>query len=122
MAAPADVSTKVVPAQLSYLAIYNPTLARGKDVALNDQIVFWFSKESRARRKASGNDDVREEELHKDEEDKQRQVGLAQGMVEFARNFSNGEPVDCVETEKSRLVLFEPEQDWWILAVGLTKA
>jgi len=34
------------------------------------------------------------------------------------RTFSNGQPVDSVETEKSRIVLKELEQNWWILAVG----
>lgn len=34
------------------------------------------------------------------------------------RNFSNGQPVDNVETEKSRIVLYELESDWWILAVS----
>lgn len=35
-----------------------------------------------------------------------------------ARTFSNGQPVDSVETEKSRIVLKELEHGWWILAVG----
>lgn len=34
------------------------------------------------------------------------------------RNFSNGQLVDSVETEKSRIVLYELESDWWILAVS----
>lgn len=34
------------------------------------------------------------------------------------RNFSNGQHVDNVETEKSRIVLYELESDWWILAVS----
>lgn len=33
------------------------------------------------------------------------------------RSFSNGAPVDSVETEKSRVVLQELEAGWWILAV-----
>ena len=33
------------------------------------------------------------------------------------RNFSNGESVDSVETEKARIVLHELEEGWWILAV-----
>jgi len=38
----------------------------------------------------------------------------------YCRTFSNGKPVESVETEKSRIVLKELEQGWWILAVGLT--
>lgn len=33
------------------------------------------------------------------------------------RSFSDGEPVDHVDTEKSRIVMHELEKDWWILAV-----
>lgn len=40
----------------------------------------------------------------------------------FDRSFSNGEPVDSIETEKSRIVLHELEKGWWILAVCLTSA
>ena len=37
-------------------------------------------------------------------------------------NFSNGEAVDSVETEKSRIVLKEFEHNWWILAsIDLTR-
>lgn len=34
------------------------------------------------------------------------------------RSFSDGEPVDSIETEKSRVVLQELETGWWVLAVG----
>ena len=34
------------------------------------------------------------------------------------RSFSDGEAVDSIETEKSRIVLHELEQGWWVLAVG----
>lgn len=34
------------------------------------------------------------------------------------RSFSNDEPVDSIETEKSRIVLRELEKGWWILAVS----
>lgn len=38
-------------------------------------------------------------------------------MVSFARDFSNGQEVDCVETNGSRIILKELEPDWWIIAV-----
>lgn len=38
----------------------------------------------------------------------------------MSRSFSNGEAVDSVETEKSRIVMHELEVGWWILAVGIT--
>lgn len=44
------------------------------------------------------------------------------GMTEkIDRSFSNGEPVDSIETEKSRIVLRELEKGWWILAVRSRK-
>jgi len=36
---------------------------------------------------------------------------------QMVRSFADGEPVDSIETEKSRIVLHELEQGWWILAV-----
>ena len=39
----------------------------------------------------------------------------------WRRSFSNGEAVDSVETEKSRIVLYELESGWWILAVWLRR-
>ncbi|KAK5138304.1 hypothetical protein LTR08_003365 [Meristemomyces frigidus] len=118
-------STRVVPAQLAFLAIYNPSLGP-TDETFADQCVFWYSRaaqEARAAAKktkrsdAAGGDAAREEE-----NEKLRQIGLAQGMVDFARSFSDGEAVDSIETERSRIVLQELEQGWWILAsIDLTR-
>ncbi|PGH27521.1 hypothetical protein AJ80_00762 [Polytolypa hystricis UAMH7299] len=110
----ANDSNSVVPAQLSFLAIYNPSLGT-TDETLSDQIVFYFSKNSRTRNsRAAQRGSISEQ--NEDQNEKLRQVGLAQGMVSFAKNFSNGEAVDTVETEKSRIVLHELEAGWWILA------
>jgi hypothetical protein len=106
---------KAVPAQLSFLAIYNPSLGT-TDETFEDQIVFWYSKTTKARRR-NGQDAELQRQLHEEENEKLRQIGLAQGMIDFARSFSNGKSVDNVETEKSRIVLHELEEGWWILAV-----
>lgn len=38
------------------------------------------------------------------------------------RNFSNGKPVESIDTEKSRIILHELEPGWWILAtIDLTR-
>ncbi|KAI8934378.1 hypothetical protein NX059_009114 [Plenodomus lindquistii] len=112
---------RVVPAQLSFLAIYNPSLGRS-DETFHKQIVFYYSKAAKTRSKLSNGDTRREQELREQENEKLRQVGLAQGMVGFAKSFSNGATVDSVETEKSRIVLHELEDGWWILAsVDLTQ-
>ncbi|KAF3007750.1 hypothetical protein E8E13_010032 [Curvularia kusanoi] len=117
---------RVVPAQLSFLAIYNPSLG-DSDETFHKQIVFYYAKAAKARAKlasgnASGNTQA-ERDLREEENEKLRQVGLAQGMVGFARSFSNtGETVDSIETERSRIVLHELEQGWWILAsIDLTQ-
>ncbi|KAF2642405.1 hypothetical protein P280DRAFT_547891 [Massarina eburnea CBS 473.64] len=112
---------KVVPAQLSFLALYNPSLG-SSDATFHNQIVFYYSKAAKARSRIAGKDARAEKELREQENEKLRQVGLAQGMVGFARSFSNGAAVDSVETEKSRIVLHELETGWWILAsVDLTQ-
>ncbi|KAF1967575.1 hypothetical protein BU23DRAFT_516028 [Bimuria novae-zelandiae CBS 107.79] len=112
---------RVVPAQLSFLAIYNPELGQS-DETFHNQIVFYYSKAAKARSKIHGSNTQAEEELREQENEKLRQVGLAQGMVGFARSFSNGAAVDSVETHKSRIVLHELEEGWWILAfIDLTQ-
>jgi hypothetical protein len=107
---------KVVPAQLSFLAIYNPSLGTS-DETFHQQIVFYYSRAAKALQKLGHGNAKREKELREQENEKLRQVGLAQGMVGFAKSFSNGEAVDSVETQKSRIVLHELEEGWWILAV-----
>ncbi|KAF7447950.1 DUF1712 domain containing protein [Pyrenophora tritici-repentis] len=111
---------KVVPAQLSFLAIYSPALGTS-DETFHQQIVFYYSKAAKARSKLKDGDTRRKQELREEENEKLRQVGLAQGMVGFAKSFSNGEAVDSVETQKSRIVLRELEDGWWILAVCKTR-
>ena len=69
----------------------------------------------RKSRKSHG---VAQAEESRDElNEKLRQVGLAQGMVQFARDFASGEAVDAIATEKSRIVLHNLEGTWWLLAV-----
>ena len=90
--------SKVTPAQLSFLAIYNPALGP-TDETFSDQLVFWYSRaasESRAEQKqkkagtgvGGGKGDgaeKRKDELREEENERLRQIGLAQGMVDFAR-------------------------------------
>ncbi|KAI1207180.1 uncharacterized protein F4807DRAFT_190029 [Annulohypoxylon truncatum] len=112
----------VVPAQLGFLAIYNPSLGT-TDETLDDQIVYYASvntqtKKRRHRSRGKPTDIISQEERN----ERLRQIGLAQGMVEFSRGFSDNKPIDTIETEKSRVVLHELEPGWWILAsVDLTK-
>ncbi|KAG0136567.1 hypothetical protein HOY82DRAFT_550301 [Tuber indicum] len=97
---PSSLVPTVSPATLSSLAIYNPSLGP-TDETVHDQIVFYTSRRGNA---VTANDRL-------------RQIGLAQGVVEFARGFSKTQNLSSVETEKSRIVTLEIEEPgWWILA------
>lgn len=106
------------PAQLGFLAIYNPSLGTTDDT-IGDQIIYYASQQSlvkkrRHRRRGGLADAATPEERN----ERQRQIGLAQGMVEFGRSFAGDQPVDFVETERSRVIVHELEPGWWILAVS----
>ncbi|KEY72014.1 hypothetical protein S7711_00033 [Stachybotrys chartarum IBT 7711] len=113
----------VVPAQLGFLAIFNPSLGN-TDETIDDQIVYYASittqttPHKRKRMRGRPTDNISQEERH----ERLRQIGLAQGMANFTRDFSHGAAVDTIDTEKSRLVLHELEPGWWILvSIDLTK-
>jgi hypothetical protein len=81
----AAVNAGVVPACLSFLTIYNPALSTN-DGNLHDQIVYYHSGSSEAQRSKSLGDappDTSRDELN----ERLRQIGLAQGMIEFAKCF-----------------------------------
>ncbi|KAL8873776.1 MAG: hypothetical protein Q9174_000815 [Haloplaca sp. 1 TL-2023] len=116
----AATNTGIVPASLAFLTIYNPSLSQS-DETIEEQIVYYYSKsrdQKRHRDEDRGQDDGGREEKN----EKLRQIGLAQGMVEFAKTFSDGQAVDSIETEKSRIILRELEEGWWLLAsIDLTR-
>lgn len=74
----------VIPAQLSFLAIYNPLLGTSEET-LADQIVFYFSKAAAESDAFSDSADAASSARKDDRDVKLRQIGLAQGMVSFAR-------------------------------------
>ncbi|KAK8069551.1 hypothetical protein PG994_006167 [Apiospora phragmitis] len=120
----------VVPAQLGFLAIFNPSLGATDDT-IDDQIVYYASIDAhsaappsapRRRNRSARNGRPTEVLSHEERNERLRQIGLAQGMVEFSRGFAGGKTLDSIETEKSRVVLHELEPGWWILAsIDLTK-
>ena len=68
---------EVAPANLLFLTIFSPALS-GSDDNLKDQILYYYSsQDDRTTTKGNSNHDVENEKL--------RQIGLAQGMVEFAK-------------------------------------
>ena len=80
----------VVPAQLAYLTIYNPAFGDTDETAY-EQIFYYYSREESQRQetqRASGGQNDTGAKPPSEEEDKNerlRQVGLARGMVEFAK-------------------------------------
>lgn len=74
----------ITPARLSHLAVYNPALG-STDETIHDQVVFYYSRKNRARRKQSARDAEHERETQAEKDEKLRQIGLAQGMMEFAK-------------------------------------
>ncbi|KAF7905205.1 uncharacterized protein EAF01_005726 [Botrytis porri] len=117
-----EQSRKVVPAQLGFLAIYNPSLGSTDDT-LDNQIVYYYPSIKQNEHKRSVVTNTKEARAFaKEQKNEQlRQIGLAQGMVEFGRSFSEGKSVNTIETEKSRIILHELESGWWILAsINLT--
>lgn len=73
----------IIPATLAFLTIYNPLLGQSDDT-IEQQIVYYYSKSkpAKTRAKPDGDQDASDREL---KNEKLRQVGLAQGMVEFAK-------------------------------------
>lgn len=78
---------KVVPAQLSFLSIYSPVLGP-TDETFRDQIVYYYSRTAKEARIANKGKDASkdiQDNLKEEENEKLRQIGLAQGMVGFAQ-------------------------------------
>ncbi|TAQ85004.1 hypothetical protein B7494_g6677 [Chlorociboria aeruginascens] len=91
------------------------------DETLVDQIVYYASPKSREPEREKPQEEpeskaARDAASRERNNEQLRQIGLAQGMVEFGRTFSDGKTVNMIETEKSRVVLHELEAGWWILA------
>ncbi|KAI9739437.1 MAG: hypothetical protein M1818_005125 [Claussenomyces sp. TS43310] len=121
MSVPSDQLQKVVPAQLNFLAIYNPSLGSTEET-LDQSIVYFSSAETRKRQRVRTTNKASKDVRREEKNEWLRQIGLAQGMVEFGKSFSGGKPVDTIETQKSRVILHEVEAGWWILAsIDLTK-
>ncbi|KAL5365532.1 hypothetical protein BJX96DRAFT_14122 [Aspergillus floccosus] len=111
----------VIPAQLAFLTIYNPLLGP-TDETIQDQVVFYTSRIDQLKRRESSTAGDEAKDSNHVWNERLRQIGLAQGILSFARNFSEGKSVDYVETDKSHIILHELEENWWILAsVDMTR-
>ena len=85
MSHPTPVPISVVPAQLATLSIYNPSLG-ATDETVRDQILYYYARTQRERNEANRNDgSIESDESEEEENQRLRQIGLAQGMVDFAK-------------------------------------
>ena len=75
----------IVPAHLHFLAIFNPELGQTEETE-KQQILFYWSKSLKSRKRAeAGTSHDSDNYGHQQNHERMRQVGLAQGMVNFAR-------------------------------------
>ncbi|OCH87382.1 hypothetical protein OBBRIDRAFT_796262 [Obba rivulosa] len=93
-----------VPAGLSYLTIYNPTLrltqpSDDEDAEEQAHILFYT-----ARERAVSRDRML------------RQVGLAKALVSFSQMFNAEDPCDTVHSQSKRMIMVSPEPNYWIHA------
>ena len=72
----------VKPAEVAILAIYNPALGRS-DENLHDQILYYYSADNHNAKKRP--DEANEECEREEKNERLRQIGLAQGLVEFGK-------------------------------------
>lgn len=119
--AAAPAAGGVLPARLGYLTIFNPSLGTSDDT-VDDQIVYYASIHTqhyklRKRRNKPPSGDPTQQISAEERHSRLRQIGLAQGMTDFSRGFSNGASVDSIDTEMSKVILHELEPGWWLLAV-----
>ncbi|CAG8785263.1 15439_t:CDS:10 [Gigaspora margarita] len=95
METPSSYGSVAVPPSLNHFAIYNPTFGPTEETQ-QDQLLYYVAKKTVPV-------DV-----------KMRQIGLAQGLINFTRAFSPTKACENVHTQKNRMVFHEPEKDYWI--------
>lgn len=87
---------RVVPARLSFLALYNPSLGASDDT-IPEQIVYYYSRQARSKARADGDAPEAAQNVREQKNEQLRQVGLAQGMVGFARYRRVATMLGCVK-------------------------
>ena len=73
-----------MPACLSFLTIYNPSL-RTSDEITEEQIVYHYSKQQNTKKGSRGAIGADKDSSKDAVNERLRQVGLAQGMIQFAQ-------------------------------------
>lgn len=75
----------IEPAHLSFLSIYSPSLGTTDETEDNQILYYYASKASKAKRAGRKTGLTAAELQHEEHNEQMRQIGLAQGMVGFAR-------------------------------------
>ncbi|KAF9094006.1 vacuolar fusion protein ccz1 [Mortierella sp. AD031] len=83
------------PATLNYFCIYNPDFGP-TDETQHEQLLYYVARKTVSI------------------DAKMRNIGLAQGLVNFARIFSPTAPCENVHSQKNRLVFYEAEPGYWL--------
>ncbi|KAG0370787.1 hypothetical protein BC939DRAFT_448659 [Gamsiella multidivaricata] len=83
------------PATLGYFCIYNPDFGP-TDETQHEQLLYYVARKTVSM-------DV-----------KMRNIGLSQGLVNFARIFSPTAPCENVHSQKNRLAFYEAEPGYWL--------
>ncbi|KAF9954547.1 Vacuolar fusion protein CCZ1 B [Mortierella alpina] len=100
-ASPSSASTSspsgsaITPATLGYFCIYNPDFGP-TDETQHEQLLYYVARKTVSI------------------DAKMRNIGLAQGLVNFARIFSPTAPCENVHSQKNRLVFYEAEPGYWL--------
>lgn len=74
----------IIPAALSYLAVYNPSLIQANGSA-HEQIVYQFSKPTPSKTDRKAQENVERGGREEEHMGRLRQIGLVRGMVDFAK-------------------------------------
>jgi First Longin domain of INTU, CCZ1 and HPS4 len=109
------MTTTSSSAFLSSFYIYNPSFGQ-TDVSLHEQLIFHYSSDTAINLPVVQN--LVDSKSESQKLDRQlRAIGLAQGIVEFARAFSPSASVQEIRTQKGFTLPVEVEKSCWILAV-----
>lgn len=111
----------VVPANVSYLTIFNPALSNDSEseADLVKLILCYVVGKNSKNHSESDN-----QPLEVDNNAKLRQIGLIQGITNFAKEFSEGgnKDIDYIDTEQTRIIIQKVEINYYIVAcIELTK-
>ncbi|KAI8973720.1 hypothetical protein BDF20DRAFT_915125 [Mycotypha africana] len=89
---------KLSPPALSYFCVYNSSLGRAMEDNAANQILYYTA--------AKGTVSA---------DEKMKQIGLAQALVNFTSTFSSSaSAIQSVHSQKNRMVFYQPESGFWM--------